>query len=102
MTQARRRAPRLSDRAGRRDALFHRHRTRSAECVQLEAIMGLMDVIKGMQYGPRGQPASRSGSGTGTGTGTGSTGTGVSPVTMAILGLLAYKAVKSMSHQDQP
>jgi uncharacterized protein YidB (DUF937 family) len=64
--------------------------------------MGLMDVLKGMQYGPRGQPVSRSGSGSGTGTGTGSTGTGVSPITMAILGLLAYKALKSMSHQDQP
>jgi uncharacterized protein YidB (DUF937 family) len=64
--------------------------------------MGLMDVLKGMQYGPRGQPASRSGSGSGTGTGTGSTGTGVSPITMAILGLLAYKALKSMSHRDQP
>jgi uncharacterized protein YidB (DUF937 family) len=70
--------------------------------VQLEAIMGLMDVLRGMQYGPRGQPGSRSGTGSGTGTGTGSTGAGMSPITMAILGLLAYKALKSMSHQEQP
>jgi uncharacterized protein YidB (DUF937 family) len=62
--------------------------------------MGLMDVLRGMQYGPRGQPGSRSGTGSGTGTGTGSTG--MSPMTMAILGLLAYKALKSMSRQEQP
>ena len=66
--------------------------------------MGLMDVLRGMQYGPRGQPGSRTGtgSGTGTGTGTGSTGTGMSPITMAILGLLAYKALKSVSRHEQP
>jgi uncharacterized protein YidB (DUF937 family) len=64
--------------------------------------MGLMDVLRGMQYGPRGQPGPRSGTGSGTGTGTGS-GTGMSPITMAILGLLAYKAVKSISrHEEQP
>jgi uncharacterized protein YidB (DUF937 family) len=67
------------------------------ERVQLESIMGLMDVLRGMQYGPHGQPASRSGTGSGTGTGTGSAGAGMSPITMAILGLLAYKAVKSVS-----
>lgn len=43
--------------------------------------MGLMDIITGMQNGPRG--ASRDGGG------------GMSPLTMALLGLLAYKAVKS-------
>lgn len=43
--------------------------------------MGLMDIINGMQNGPRG--ASRDGGG------------GMSPLTMALLGLLAYKAVKS-------
>jgi uncharacterized protein YidB (DUF937 family) len=72
---------------------------------QLEAIMGLMDVLRGMQYGPRGQSAPGTGTGSGTGTGTGSTGvggTGMSPLTMAILGLLAYKAVKSMRHVEQP
>jgi uncharacterized protein YidB (DUF937 family) len=66
----------------------------------LEAIMGLMDVLRGMQYGPHGQPPSRSGTGSGTGTGTGS-GTGMSPITMAILGLLAYKALKSMSQRGE-
>jgi uncharacterized protein YidB (DUF937 family) len=47
--------------------------------------MGLLDVLNGMQNGPRGQrdPSSNSG--------------GMSPITMAILGLLAYKAVKSFS-----
>jgi uncharacterized protein YidB (DUF937 family) len=65
--------------------------------------MGLMDVLRGMQYGPRGQPPSRTGTGSGTGTGTGSTtGSGMSPITMAILGLLAYKALKSMSHHEEP
>ena len=46
--------------------------------------MGLIDVLNGMQNGPRGQrdPSSSSGGG------------GMSPITMAILGLLAYKAVK--------
>jgi uncharacterized protein YidB (DUF937 family) len=44
--------------------------------------MGLLDVLNGMQNGPRGQadPNVKSG--------------GMSPITMAILGLLAYKAVK--------
>ena len=51
--------------------------------------MGLIDVLNGMQNGPRGQrnpnatPSSRSG--------------GMSPITMAILGLLAYKAVKGLA-----
>ena len=49
--------------------------------------MGLMDVLKGMQHGPHGQPPPSSGSSSG--------GTGMSPITMAILGLLAYKAMKS-------
>jgi uncharacterized protein YidB (DUF937 family) len=47
--------------------------------------MGLMDILNGMQNGPRGQREPNSGSG------------GMSPVTMAILGLLAYKAIKSFS-----
>jgi len=47
--------------------------------------MGLMDVLNGMQNGPRGQRNPSSGSG------------GMSPITMAILGLLAYKAVKGMA-----
>jgi uncharacterized protein YidB (DUF937 family) len=48
--------------------------------------MGLLDVLNGMQNGPRGQrggPSAAPSSG------------GMSPITMAILGLLAYKAVKS-------
>ena len=45
--------------------------------------MGLMDILNGMQNGPRGQREPGSG--------------GMSPVTMAILGLLAYKAIKSFS-----
>ena len=53
--------------------------------------MGLMDVLKGMQQGPHGQPPP---GGTGT-------GTGMSPITMAILGLLAYKAVKSFGGGQQ-
>ena len=44
--------------------------------------MGLLDVLNGMQNGPRG--ASRGGG-------------GMSPVTMALLGLLAYKGIKAVS-----
>ncbi len=46
--------------------------------------MGLMDVLNGMQNGPRGpsDPNAKS---------------GMSPLTMAILGLLAYKAVKHVT-----
>ncbi len=52
--------------------------------------MGLMDILNGMQNGPRGQPNPSSGSG------------GMSPITMAILGLLAYKAIKSFSDGQAP
>jgi uncharacterized protein YidB (DUF937 family) len=48
--------------------------------------MGLLDVLNGMQNGPRG-PSTPS---------AGSRG-GMSPMTMALLGLLAYKAVKSFT-----
>ena len=44
--------------------------------------MGLMDVLNGMRNGPRGQVASRG------------TGGGMSPITMGLLALLAYKAFK--------
>ena len=49
--------------------------------------MGLLDVLNGMQNGPRGPstPSAQSSSG------------GMSPMTMAILGLLAWKAVKHFS-----
>jgi uncharacterized protein YidB (DUF937 family) len=46
--------------------------------------MGLLDILNGMQNGPRG-PSTPSASGG---------GSGMSPMTMAILALLAYKAVK--------
>lgn len=50
--------------------------------------MGLLDVLTGMQNGPRGQQNPNAGGG------------GMSPITMAVLGLLAYKAVKHFT--DQP
>ena len=50
--------------------------------------MGLMDVLNGMQHGPRGPSGPSTGS-----------GGGMSPLTMAVLGLLAYKAVKSFTSQ---
>lgn len=50
--------------------------------------MGLLDVINGMQNGPRGQPASKGSE-------------GMSIMTKAILALLAYKAVKHLG-SDQP
>jgi uncharacterized protein YidB (DUF937 family) len=46
--------------------------------------MGLLDVLNGMQNGPHGQS-------------TPGKGGGMSPLTMALLGLIAYKAVKSLS-----
>lgn len=48
--------------------------------------MGLLDVLNGMQNGPRG-PSNPSAQSSG----------GMSPMTMAILALLAYKAVKHLS-----
>ena len=50
--------------------------------------MGLLDVLNGMQNGPRG--ATTPGSG------------GMSPITMALLGLLAYKAYKGATSQTTP
>jgi uncharacterized protein YidB (DUF937 family) len=49
--------------------------------------MGLMDVINGMQNGPHGAPNP----------GGSPSGKGMSPITMAVLGLLAYKALKSFT-----
>ena len=52
--------------------------------------MGLLDILNGMQNGPRGQPTpAPAGSG------------GMSPIAMALLGLVAYKAIKQLS-PDQP
>jgi hypothetical protein len=57
--------------------------------------MGLMDVLNGMQNGPRGaRPPANT-------TASGSKG-GMSPIMMAILGLLAYKAMKGLSGSSQP
>lgn len=50
--------------------------------------MGLLDILNGMQNGPRGQSAPSTGS---------SESGGMSPITMAILALLAYKAMKHMT-----
>src|SRR5262245_53550356 len=52
--------------------------------------MGLMDVLNGMQNGPRGQHQPSSG-------GSG----GMSPITMALIGLLAYKALKHFTGSQQ-
>jgi uncharacterized protein YidB (DUF937 family) len=52
--------------------------------------VGLIDVLNGMQNGPRGARGPSTGS---------SSGGGMSPLTMAILGLLAYKAFKSFTSQ---
>jgi uncharacterized protein YidB (DUF937 family) len=49
--------------------------------------MGLMDVLNGMQNGPRGSSNPSSSP----------SGKGMSPITMAVLGLLAYKAIKSFT-----
>ena len=55
--------------------------------------MGLLDILNGMQNGPRGQttppPA-------------GGGGGGMSPIAMALLGLVAYKAIKHLSPDQQP
>jgi uncharacterized protein YidB (DUF937 family) len=49
--------------------------------------MGLLDILNGMQNGPRGaSPSDTAGS-----------GSGMSPMTMALVGLLAYKAIKSFT-----
>jgi uncharacterized protein YidB (DUF937 family) len=48
--------------------------------------MGLLDILNGMQNGPRGQ-ATPAPAGSG----------GMSPITIALMGLLAYKAIKHLS-----
>jgi uncharacterized protein YidB (DUF937 family) len=49
--------------------------------------MGLLDILNGMQNGPRGAPTSAPAG----------SGGGMSPVTIALIGLLAYKAIKHAS-----
>jgi uncharacterized protein YidB (DUF937 family) len=53
--------------------------------------MGLLDVINGMLNGPRGRREAAPAS-----------GGGMSPIMMALLGLLAYKALKSGRSQSAP
>src|SRR6266702_5392282 len=57
-------------------------------CYRQENAMGLLDVLNGMQNGPRGPSAPSSQS---------SSSGGMSPMTMAILGLLAWKAFKPLT-----
>jgi uncharacterized protein YidB (DUF937 family) len=66
--------------------MAHRYVSRRAG-IRQEVTMGLLDVLNGMQNGPRG-PSTPSAPG--------SSG-GMSPLTMAILGLLAFKAVKHLT-----
>jgi uncharacterized protein YidB (DUF937 family) len=54
--------------------------------IREETTMGLLDVLNGMQNGPRG-PSNPGAQSSG----------GMSPMTMAILGLLAWKAVKHLT-----
>jgi uncharacterized protein YidB (DUF937 family) len=63
-----------------------------------EENMGLMDILNGMQNGPRGgasQPAPTTQGGS-------SSGGGMSPLMMALLGLLAYKAFKGLTSGGKP
>jgi uncharacterized protein YidB (DUF937 family) len=53
--------------------------------------MGLMDILNGMQNGPRGARHNTGGQGSG----------GMSPLTMALLGLLAFKAIKHFTGGQQ-
>lgn len=53
--------------------------------------MGLMDILNGMQNGPRGQRQPTSSK----------SGGGMSPLTMALLGLLAFKAMKHLGGGSQ-
>ena len=54
--------------------------------------MGLSDILTGMMNGPHGQRQPSSGG----------SGGGMSPIMMALLGLLAYKALKSRGGQAAP
>jgi uncharacterized protein YidB (DUF937 family) len=56
-----------------------------------EVVMGLMDILNGMQNGPRGQRQPTPTKNTG--------GGGMSPIMMALLALLAYKALKGKGAQ---
>jgi uncharacterized protein YidB (DUF937 family) len=66
--------------------MAHRYVSRRAG-IRQEVTMGLLDVLNGMQNGPRG-PSTPSAPGS---------SSGMSPMTMAILALLAFKAVKHLT-----
>jgi uncharacterized protein YidB (DUF937 family) len=66
--------------------MAHRYVSRRAG-IRQEETMGLLDVLNGMQNGPRG-PSTPSAPGS---------SSGMSPMTMAILALLAFKAVKHLT-----
>src|SRR5216683_1025989 len=66
--------------------MAHRYVSWGGAGTRQERTMGLLDVLNGMQQGPRG-PSNPSAQSSG----------GMSPMTMAILGLLAWKAVKHLS-----
>ena len=58
--------------------------------------MGLLDILTGMQNGPRGQPQPSSPDAGTSGRG------GMSPMMMALIGVLAYKAFKGLTGGGQP
>ena len=62
--------------------LLDRRKLGHAKQTNQEEDMGLMDILNGMQNGPRGQPQPPTGSAPESG--------GMSPIMMALLGLLAY------------
>jgi uncharacterized protein YidB (DUF937 family) len=66
--------------------MARRYVARRADVSRQETTMGLLDILNGMQNGPRGA-----------GTPSAPSGGGMSPMTMAILGLLAWKALKHFS-----
>jgi uncharacterized protein YidB (DUF937 family) len=80
---SRRELPRYRDLSPGRAGSTPRARSRSAHESKQEENMGLLDVLTGMQNGPRGPSA-----------GSPPAQGGMSPWMIALLGLLAYKAVK--------
>src|SRR5262245_13891021 len=73
------------------EAESHADRKRHSGWVHRRPAMGTVDIFNGMQNGPRGQPTPPPPGG----------GGGMSPIAMALLGLVAYKAIKHLS-PDQP
>jgi uncharacterized protein YidB (DUF937 family) len=73
------------------------HVTAASITEDAEENMGLMDVLNGMQNGPRGGASPPAPTTQG-----GSSGGGMSPLMMALLGLLAYKAFKGVTGGGKP